>query len=218
MSREKKVKIFKLVIMVLVILILIGVTVYLFPVIKNLSTTEGQIEFKNRVNDTGFLGMLTLFGLQVAQIFLFILPGEPLEIFVDKDFIALKKYSPMTDFRTLAQILVDSVYDSISLNIFITDRDQCVAASNSIKKEYYNNPISSYLEKVLADRKKVSSPVKEVELSRNHTETISYTLNPIIVNGDVIGLVGLTSPTNITDSDEKIASFITEFLCKNIEE
>ena len=39
MSREKKVKIFKLVIMVLVILILIGVTVYLFPVIKNLSTT-----------------------------------------------------------------------------------------------------------------------------------------------------------------------------------
>ena len=80
MSREKKVKIFKLVIMVLVILILIGVTVYLFPVIKNLSTTEGQIEFKNRVNDTGFLGMLTLFGLQVAQIFLFILPGEPLEI------------------------------------------------------------------------------------------------------------------------------------------
>ena len=124
----------------------------------------------------------------------------------------------MTDFRTLAQILVDSVYDSISLDIFITDRDQCVAASNSIKKEYYNNPISSYLEKVLADRKKVSSPVKEVELSRNHTETISYTLNPIIVNGDVIGLVGLTSPTNITDSDEKIASFITEFLCKNIEE
>ena len=144
--------------------------------------------------------------------------GEPLEIFIDKDFIALKKYSTMTDFRTLAQILVDSVYDSISLDIFITDRDQCVAASNSIKKEYYNNPISSYLEKVLADRKKVSSPVKEVELSRNHTETISYTLNPIIVNGDVIGLVGLTSPTNITDSDEKIASFITEFLCKNIEE
>ena len=100
--------------------------------------------------------------------------------------------------------------------IFITDRDRCVAASNSIKKEYYNNPISSYLEKVLADRKKVSSPVKEVELSRNHMETISYTLNPIIVNGDVIGLVGLTSPTNITDSDEKIASFITEFLCKTV--
>ena len=40
--------------------------------------------------------------------------GEPLEIFVDKDFIALKEYSPMTDFRTLAQILVDSVYDSRS--------------------------------------------------------------------------------------------------------
>ena len=38
------------------------------------------MEFKNKVNESGFLGMLTLFGLQVTQIFLFILPGEPLEI------------------------------------------------------------------------------------------------------------------------------------------
>ena len=61
---------------------------------------------------------------------------------------------------------------------------------------------------------------------QNHKEIIKgysenqkyYNLNPIIVNGDVIGIVVLTSPTNIKDSDEKIASFITEFLCKNIEE
>lgn len=80
MDRTKKIKIFKIIIMILVISLLIGITVYLFPVIKNLSTTEGQIEFKNKVNESGFLGMLSLFGLQFAQIFLFILPGEPLEI------------------------------------------------------------------------------------------------------------------------------------------
>lgn len=80
MDRKTKIKIFKIIIMVLVIALLIGITIYLFPVIKNLSTSEGQIEFKNKVNESGFLGMLSLFGLQVAQIFLFILPGEPLEI------------------------------------------------------------------------------------------------------------------------------------------
>lgn len=80
MDRKTKIKIFKIIIMILVIALLIGITIYLFPVIKNLSTSEGQIEFKNKVNESGFLGMLTLFGLQVAQIFLFILPGEPLEI------------------------------------------------------------------------------------------------------------------------------------------
>lgn len=80
MKRETKIKVIKILAMVLAISILIAITIYLFPVMKNLSTTEGQIEFKNRVNETGFLGMLTLFGLQVAQIFLFILPGEPIEI------------------------------------------------------------------------------------------------------------------------------------------
>lgn len=80
MDRKTKIKIFKIIIMVLVIALLIGITIYLFPVIKNLSTSEGQMEFKNKVNESGFLGMLSLFGLQVAQIFLFILPGEPLEI------------------------------------------------------------------------------------------------------------------------------------------
>ena len=75
-----KIKILKKVITVIVVLILIGALVYLIPIMKNLSTTEGRIEFKNQVQSSGILGMLSLFALQVAQIFLFILPGEPIEI------------------------------------------------------------------------------------------------------------------------------------------
>ena len=80
MSRKTKIKIFKIILMVVVICILIGVTIYLIPVMKNLTTEAGQLQFKERVNDSGFLGLLMLFGLQFAQIFLFILPGEPIEI------------------------------------------------------------------------------------------------------------------------------------------
>lgn len=77
---DKKVKIVKIVIAIIVLLIFIGITVYLFPTIKKLSTQEGQIEFKNKIQNAGFLGVLIFFALQIAQIFLFILPGEPLEI------------------------------------------------------------------------------------------------------------------------------------------
>ena len=77
---SRKVKAFKYVLMIIVTLLLIGLVVYLFPVIRNLSTKEGQLEFKNQVNNMGFLGFLALFGLQFAQIFLIILPGEPIEL------------------------------------------------------------------------------------------------------------------------------------------
>ena len=80
MSRKTKIKIFRIILAIIAAAIIIGVLIYLIPVMKNLSTVEGQEAFKNKVNDSGFVGLLMLFGLQVAQIFLFILPGEPIEI------------------------------------------------------------------------------------------------------------------------------------------
>ena len=80
MSRKNKVKIFKIILTLLVIVLFIGIIAYLFPVMKNLSTVEGQIAFKQKVENSGFLGLLTLFALQVAQIFLIVVPGEPIEI------------------------------------------------------------------------------------------------------------------------------------------
>lgn len=77
---SKKTKVFKYGLMIIVIALLIGLIIYLFPVIRNLSTPEGQLDFKNHVANMGILGYLALFGLQFAQIFLFILPGEPIEI------------------------------------------------------------------------------------------------------------------------------------------
>jgi len=47
---------------------------------KDLSSIEGQIAFKEKVDNSGMFGLLSLFGLQVAQIFLIIVPGEPIEI------------------------------------------------------------------------------------------------------------------------------------------
>ena len=72
MSRKNKVKIFRTLLALIAVAIIIGVVVYLIPVMKDLSTIEGQEAFKSKVNDSGFIGLLMLFGLQVAQVFLII--------------------------------------------------------------------------------------------------------------------------------------------------
>lgn len=66
---SKRVKAFKYILMIIVIALLIGLIVYLFPVIRNLSTPEGQIEFKNHVANLGFLGYLALFGCNLHKYF-----------------------------------------------------------------------------------------------------------------------------------------------------
>ncbi len=77
---NKKSKILKITLLCVVVAIMVAMTIYLFPVIKSLGTQEGQNAFKKRINNSGFIGFLMLFGLQFAQIFLFIIPGEPIEI------------------------------------------------------------------------------------------------------------------------------------------
>ena len=80
MIRKNKIKIFKVILAILVLSIIIGAISYIFPVMKDLSTQKGRNIFKQKVQNTGILGMLSMFGLQVAQIFLIIIPGEPIEI------------------------------------------------------------------------------------------------------------------------------------------
>lgn len=79
-SHKKRYKVLKITLAVLSLAIILLAIIYMIPVMTKLATPEGKIEFKDKVQSTGFLGMMSLFGLQVAQIFLFILPGEPIEI------------------------------------------------------------------------------------------------------------------------------------------
>ena len=80
MKNRNIIKIIKIISLTVIVLAFIGLIAYFFPLIKNLSTHEGQVQFKDKIQSTGIYGFLTLLGLQVAQIFLVILPGEPLEI------------------------------------------------------------------------------------------------------------------------------------------
>ena len=76
----KKKKILKLITLILTITILIIATIYMIPIIKNINTPEGQMQFKEKIQNTRIVGLLIIFGLEIAQIILAILPGEPIEI------------------------------------------------------------------------------------------------------------------------------------------
>ena len=80
MKDKQKIKTMKILLTILIVIIL-GIFIWkLAPFMTDLSTKEGQIAFKNKISDMGFLGIFMLFGLQIVQILLVILPGEPFEV------------------------------------------------------------------------------------------------------------------------------------------
>ena len=72
---SKKIKIFKIIIYILVIAICSCAVYYLFPVMKNISTPEGQIAFKEKITNSGIAGGLMLLGCIMLLIGLFIEPS-----------------------------------------------------------------------------------------------------------------------------------------------
>ncbi len=76
----KKKKIVNFIVLAMVIAIFVLAIIYLAPIMKDISTKEGQIAFKEKIESLGILGFLMLFGLELAQIFFVVIPGEPLEV------------------------------------------------------------------------------------------------------------------------------------------
>ena len=79
-KKEKRNKTIKIIIFIITIMILIGCTIYLYPIMKELLKPEGRENLKIEIQQNGPNGILLLLGLEAAQIFLPILPGEPIEI------------------------------------------------------------------------------------------------------------------------------------------
>lgn len=80
MDQKRKQKIIKILILLVVIAIFVGLIIYFLPLMKEISTREGQIAFKEKIDSLGIKGVFILFILQIAQIILVFLPGEPLEM------------------------------------------------------------------------------------------------------------------------------------------
>lgn len=78
-KQKRNLKVVKLLLLFLTIFLLIFLTIKFFPLFKNLASQSGREDFKNRIDEYGFKGVFLIIGLQLLQILVPILPGEPIE-------------------------------------------------------------------------------------------------------------------------------------------
>lgn len=80
-KKEKRKRLIKAISAVsLIAAVFIGLTLAFLPRIMSLSTEEGRSEFAAWIDGLGFGGWLVTLGIQVLQIILAFLPGEPIEL------------------------------------------------------------------------------------------------------------------------------------------
>ncbi|KKD40103.1 stage V sporulation protein T [Bacillus safensis] len=147
--------------------------------------------------------------------------GDPLEIFVDRDGeVILKKYSPISELGDFAKEYADALFDSLGHSILICDRDTYIAVSGSSKKEYLNKSISDLLERTMDQRNSVlEENKKEIQLVDGIDDDVSsYTIAPIVANGDPIGAVVLFSKErSMGEVEHKAAETAAGFLARQME-
>lgn len=78
--KDKKELIKKSIPLIIFILVMVLATVLLWPHVSKLSTDEGRAEFKAYIDGIGVLGWFVTLGIQLLQIFIALIPGEPVEL------------------------------------------------------------------------------------------------------------------------------------------
>ena len=144
--------------------------------------------------------------------------GASLEIFVEKDMVALKRHSSTNGLGD-AEKYAEVIYNTFKNNVLITDRDNIIAVSGNKKKELTGLPISKNLEECIEESTTTieKKPIK-LEISEGKSITCSYVIENIISNGESVGLVIITSEEELTRDEETAAKIAAQFLGKHIEE
>ncbi|MBM7704909.1 stage V sporulation protein T [Metabacillus iocasae] len=148
--------------------------------------------------------------------------GDPLEIFVDRDGeVILKKYSPISELSDFAKEYAEALYDSLGHPVLICDRDVYISVAGSSKKEYLNKNISQLVETTMESRSSVLvKDEKKIEFIDGQEETVaSYTIGPIVANGDPIGAVVIFSKDkSVTEVEHKAVETAAGFLSRQMEQ
>ena len=147
--------------------------------------------------------------------------GDPLEIFVDRDGeVILKKYSPISELSDFAKEYAEALFDSLGSPVLICDRDTYITVAGSSKKDYLNRSISDLVENTMEDRNTTLETQKsQISLVEGFTEEVqSYTIGPIVANGDPIGAVVIFSKEGILgEVERKAVETAAGFLARQME-
>lgn len=148
--------------------------------------------------------------------------GDPLEIFTNRDGeVIFKKYSPVSELGDFASQYADTLYKTSGFPICITDKDSVIATAGVSKKELYEKPVSTEIEKVMEEKTAfVCSGEKNLPVTDTSDKYNAGIVSPIVSEGDVIGnvvVMRIGSNDKMTDVELKLANAASMFLAKQME-
>lgn len=138
--------------------------------------------------------------------------GENLEIFIDENSIILKKFSKMVDLKDMITRLCELMNDTMQKNMFITDRDHVIAATNSLEKIVNKDNNEKLMELLLNSESYSSSEIETFYFDGEEVKGYFY-MTPIITSMDTLGLVGM-----ISEQENKLLMELVKFISKILSE
>ena len=149
--------------------------------------------------------------------------GDPLEIFTDSNgCIILKKYSPIGELPNFAKECAESLAQTSGHIVCISDKEEIIAISGGLKKEFFEKKISDELEKTINDRniliaeRNESSFIKILD-NENKNYYDHELISPVIANGDALGaVIFLSVEKKMSEVENKLAQMASIFLAKQM--
>ena len=150
--------------------------------------------------------------------------GDPLEIYTGSDGdVIFKKYSPVGELAGQAAICCEALIKCTEKVVLVCDRDHCIAAAGTPKKEVLERRVTPALEEQIETRrpyfKKAAADPRLPALEG--TELCATAVCPILSNGDINGAVVFAAARSsevATETEEKLIVAAAGFLSKNIDE
>jgi len=142
--------------------------------------------------------------------------SDELEISVQDGNIILNKYEAIEKDKTI-NLLLKTISKTCKKNVLFTSKDKIVDYALESKDKINDTELSNSIIKILENRQQVSNDFSKLCITKNLQE-ISYLINPIIINGDLLGsLILYSEETSIDKNDYQIIEFSNLFLEKYLE-
>lgn len=130
--------------------------------------------------------------------------GENLKIYIKEEKIIMEKYSELSKEIEIEKVIAKTLKEILKADIIITDKEKKIIKEGC---KYKEATIEEEIIDAISTRKK-----KKIETKKQNT-----LINPIIVNGDIIGTIIVITDKIIDKTITDTIDIMTRFLIKYIE-
>lgn len=149
--------------------------------------------------------------------------GDTVEIYVENSELKIKKYSPISNLKSFANLTAEIIAKNTKKSCIITDTDLIISACKNYKN-FIGEQISKQLVELLRKGKPLNTRKGQTPpvsiLKENVIELYNQIVVPIIKQGDVFGAVILfDNDENVvfTECDLRLVDFGASFLSEQFE-